>query len=214
MEKEIPSGVKHYVIHYGLEKTIPIYSKHFPAQRKQIRVGIIARLVPQKNLSLAIHVIKILNTNSPILFSLDIVGRGPLLKPLEALVKSLDLQNLVHWKGITSNLELFFNSIDVFILTSDYEGFGLVLLEAMTFGVPVVSRKISAIPEVLGEDHPGLIDTNNPSDLAERIRQIIFSVQKWEECLQFQSRQLKEFSIEKTHQLHSLVYLDLIRHNL
>lgn len=214
MEKEIPSGVKHYVIHYGLENTIPLYSKHFPVQRKQIKVGIIARLVPQKNLSLAIHVLKMLNINSSILFSLDIVGKGPLQKQLEALVKSLDLQNLVHWKGITSNLELFFNSIDVFILTSDYEGFGLVLLEAMTFGVPVVSRRISAIPEVLGEDHPGLIDANNPSDLAEKIRQIISSVQKWEECLQFQSEQLKKFSIEKTHQLHSLVYLELIRHNL
>ena len=210
MKKEIPSGVRHHVIYYGLKDLDPLYLKRFPAQKRHIRIGTIARLVPQKNLPLAIHAIKLLNVDSSIVFSLDILGKGPLLKQLEALVKSLGLQNLVSFQGITEDIENFYDSLDLFVLTSNYEGFGLVLLEAMTFGVPILSRNVSAIPEVLGEKHPGLLNSNYPSDLAERIRQIVFNAQKWEECLKFQSVRLKKFSIEVSHNSYQSIYLDLI----
>ena len=64
---------------------------------------------------------------------------------------------------------LFLFSIETFVLTSRYEGFGLVLLEALRAGLPVVAANNSAIPEVLGSNHSGLCETGNVQMFAQRI---------------------------------------------
>ena len=65
----------------------------------------------------------------------------------------------------------FYRSLDIFVLPSDYEGFGLVVLESMSQGIPVIARRISAIPEVMGENHPGLVDSSNPLEMAKKIEE-------------------------------------------
>jgi len=107
----------------------------------------------------------------------------------------------------------FFRSLDVFVLTSDYEGFGLVMLEAMTQGVPVIARRLSAIPEVLGEDHPGLIDSNRPEDIADKIRDFLTDIRMFENCLDYQSNRLREFPISQSQASHEDLYLKLLKHN-
>jgi glycosyltransferase involved in cell wall biosynthesis len=58
---------------------------------------------------------------------------------------------------------------DVFVLPSLYEGFGLVLLEALERELTVVASGTSAIPEVLGKGYPFLFNPNDPIDLTQRI---------------------------------------------
>jgi glycosyltransferase involved in cell wall biosynthesis len=59
--------------------------------------------------------------------------------------------------------------MDVFILSSNYEGFGLVLLEAMQSNIPIVASNNSSIPEVMGISYPGLFETNNVLDLFSKL---------------------------------------------
>jgi glycosyltransferase involved in cell wall biosynthesis len=59
--------------------------------------------------------------------------------------------------------------MDLFVLPSKYEGFGLVLLEAIQAGTPVLAAKNSAIPEVLGTDSEGLFPNGNPDELFRKI---------------------------------------------
>jgi glycosyltransferase involved in cell wall biosynthesis len=80
---------------------------------------------------------------------LVIVGVGPLEAELKKMTLGLGIENRVRWLGKRSDVPAVMKSFDVFALTSIYEGFGLVLLEAMAAGIPVVASRVSAIPEVL-----------------------------------------------------------------
>ena len=71
------------------------------------------------------------------------------------------------WTGFRDDIPAVMSSFDVFALSSQYEGFGLVLLEAMTAGKPVVATKVSAIPEVVEDDVTGLlVPANDPDALS------------------------------------------------
>ena len=138
------------------------------------------------------------------------MGSGPLKIELQSLSADLGIEEFVTWKGQLQEVLPFYRSLDVFVLPSDYEGFGLVLLEAMSQGIPVVARRISAIPEVMGEKHPGLVDSIAPIDLALKIQTLIFDRDALRSCLQYQARSLKEFSIEKSQREHERIYLSLL----
>ena len=75
----------------------------------------------------------------------------------------------VTFLGRSDKIYDFMSSLDVFILTSKYEGFGMVLLEAMDAGIPVVASRNSAIPEVLGDDFQGLCTTGESKEFCQKI---------------------------------------------
>jgi glycosyltransferase involved in cell wall biosynthesis len=101
--------------------------------------------------------------------------------------------------------------LDIFVLPSNYEGFGLVLLEAMSQGIPVIARRISAIPEVIGEEHPGLVDSISPVDLALKIRILTSDQDALRSCLNYQAQRLLEFPIEKSQREHERIYTSLLK---
>lgn len=90
---------------------------------------------------------------------------------LEEFITKNDLKDEVSLVGPKFNEDKFeeFRSADIFILPSNYDTFGLVLLEAMQFGVPCISTRMGAIPEVLGEDRGIVIPEINPEELEKAI---------------------------------------------
>jgi xanthine dehydrogenase FAD-binding subunit len=88
---------------------------------------------------------------------LALVGTGPLEIELKRLAKQLGLDDAVIWAGFREDISIVMQAFDVFALTSDYEGFGLVLLEAMAARKPVVATGVSAIPEIVIEGETGLL---------------------------------------------------------
>ena len=70
-------------------------------------------------------------------------------------------------------LQLFIHVQYVTNITASYEGFGLVLLEAMDAGVPLLASRNSAIPEVMGVDYPGLFQTSNAVELADKMIEVM-----------------------------------------
>jgi glycosyltransferase involved in cell wall biosynthesis len=154
------------VIYYGYEKASGPESNQKNRVRNggKIRIGTVSRLATQKNLPLLIELTSRLREVG---YDIEttIVGGGPLESKLKRLTQEKSLEDTVKFLGRKSEVLDYLKSLDVFILTSKYEGFGLVLLEAMDAGTPVVAPNNSAIPEVLGYEHPGLFDSNSITSL-------------------------------------------------
>lgn len=136
-------------------------------------IGTVARLVPQK----ALHVLLTgyaqyrLRARHP--SRLVLVGRGPLESELKALAQQLKITDEIVWAGFREDIPVVMNAFDIFALTSLYEGFGLVLLEAMAAARPVVATAVSAIPEVVKDGETGILckagDAENLAQAFDRL---------------------------------------------
>ena len=176
---EIPNGYKIDVVYYGFEKDIltnsvglNLITDLMNSQNSNYKIGTIGRLVPQKDYP------TLLNAFSNVLESvpnieLYVVGEGYLQKDLIDLSKSLGINDKVNWLGKTQYIKEFLSKIDLFILPSKYEGFGLVLLEAMVAKKPIIAANNSSIPEVLGKSYDGLFSTGDINALAQQIKTVI-----------------------------------------
>lgn len=177
--REVPSDRRVNVAHYGYSpesKTnharIESLQKEFKLEGKTVVIGTISRLEKQKDLGTLLLAFKIFHSrvnDSKLL----LVGAGSLRDELELQALELEISDSVIWVGRTAEVQEILHLLDVFVLTSLYEGFGLVLLEAMIAGLPIVATNISAIPEVLGIHHPGLCEVRNPEDFADKIFQSV-----------------------------------------
>lgn len=98
-----------------------------------------------------------------------IVGNGPRTAHLHALARDLRLANTVEWLGDVSRGELAraYNACDLFCHPSVQEGFGIVFLEAMAAGKPIVAACAASAPEVA--PHAALVDPESAEDLARAI---------------------------------------------
>jgi glycosyltransferase involved in cell wall biosynthesis len=128
----------------------------------------VARLAPQKDIPTLLRAFQLLKKKYPNSVLL-VAGEGNDERSLRDLSLTLGLQDSVDWLGKIENPVALMRKTDVFVLTSLYEGFGLVLLEAMIAETPIIAANNSAIPEVLGEKYVGLFETGNVEDLCEKL---------------------------------------------
>lgn len=104
-------------------------------------------------------------------------GAGRLRESLQALVTSLNLQHHVRFLGYIpeATLPLYYQAADVFVLpTRELEGFGLITVEALACGTPVLGTTVGATPEILDPLDPALLMPEaTPEAMAESIRQFL-----------------------------------------
>jgi glycosyltransferase involved in cell wall biosynthesis len=101
-----------------------------------------------------------------------IVGNGPCTPALHELARELRLEGTVTWLGDVSRAQLVeeYRRATVFCLPSVQEGFGIVLLEAMAAGLPIVAARAAAMPEVA--PHASWFEPDNPEALAAALREV------------------------------------------
>lgn len=98
---------------------------------------------------------------------LVIVGKGPLQEALEQqIVKSSCQQNIEMW-GERHDMPAVYQSLDVFVMSSDAEGVPMTMLEAMSSGLPVVSTRVGGIPEITSKQQAILVDAKSVEALSE-----------------------------------------------
>lgn len=118
-------------------------------------VGIVCRLVEQKGVIYGLRAFSKAAAESPA--HLVIAGDGPLRAALEAEAQTLGIADRVHFLGWRDDVPHLMAALDVFLLPSLWEGFGLVLLEAMAQQTPIVASAVSAIPEIVIDGQTGLL---------------------------------------------------------
>jgi glycosyltransferase involved in cell wall biosynthesis len=129
---------------------------------------------------------------------LVILGIGPLEDETRALVSQLGLDGAVVLPG---RLEIrdWLERADIFVHTSRWEGFGMVLLEAMLAGLPIVATRVSAVPEVVADNVTGILVA--PGDVAGLSAALSLLLRDPEQAAAFGRAGLErartEFSIEK-----------------
>jgi glycosyltransferase involved in cell wall biosynthesis len=123
---------------------------------KGVILGNAGRLTHQKGQKYLIDIAVKLKEQK-IDFTIFIAGSGELQGELEQLIEKHSLQNEVILLGFVEDMDSFMNSIDIFLLTSIWEGFGYVLVEAMIKSKPIVAFDISSNPEIIANNETGFL---------------------------------------------------------
>jgi len=106
-------------------------------------------------------------------------------------------------------LPLFYNAAEAFIVPSFYEGFGLIGLEAMACGTPVISSNTTSLPEVLGEAAI-YFNPNNPKKMAEKMKLVLTDKKLYNEMREKGFRQIRKYSWEKMGKETIGIYKELL----
>lgn len=107
---------------------------------------------------------------------LVIIGDGEQRNKLRSMAKRLGVTNYVSFRGtvIGEKLSAFYEAASVVVLPSISEAFGLVVLEAMTHGKPVVVTRIAGLSELIIDHHNGvLVEPRNPEKLADAVIELL-----------------------------------------
>lgn len=155
--------------YYGLNNTTTIYNPidvEFINQKAKERVDMVpstgfnlvsvGRLVPQKGYDLLIPIIARLR-NEGIDISLYILGEGEDCQKLEALNLELGTTECVHLLGYHTNPHAIVSKMDAFVCSSRAEGYSLVIAEALSMGVPVLSTNCAGPNELLADGKYGIL---------------------------------------------------------
>jgi glycosyltransferase involved in cell wall biosynthesis len=126
------------------------------SSRQGIVLGNAGRLTSQKGQQYLIELAHRLKQHN-IKFSLYIAGTGEMKPVLEKLIEKHGLQEEVQLLGFVADVENFMDSIDIFILTSLWEGFGYVIVEAMAACKPTIAFNLSSNPEIIIDNQTGFL---------------------------------------------------------
>ncbi len=156
---EIPAGVRAAVYPWPLATSGP-------------RVGYIGRLEEYKGVLDLIEALPTLRTRHPSL-RLSVAGEGPARRAMAATAASLGVAEMIEWAGDVRGeaKEAWFRSVHTVVVPSNaWENFGLVALEALTRGRPVVATDFGGLPDVVEDGESGrLVPIGRPAAIAEAI---------------------------------------------
>lgn len=171
------NNAKIVIVPNGIDETL--------IQKKFIRKSMLDKVtkilfvgvcVPRKGLEYLIEAVAILGRE----YIVTIIGNDKddlsYANNLKNQVKRLDLGKKVFFLGRISKSELYkqYEENDIFVLPSLWEGYGVVLMEALAFGLPVVATNVGAIPELIVHKHNGLlVPAEDSKKLSEALKNII-----------------------------------------
>jgi len=171
---------KVHVVEYGIEHH-RLTDAQIKIARKDLRIelglnddvhiiGMAARLTEQKGITYALTAFAQISEEYPDVH-LVIPGDGELKDALTAQAKQEGFSHRIHFLGWRDDVLQLMAGYDIFLQPSLWEGFGLVLLEAMSRRLPVVASRVSAIPEIIVHGETGLLtEAKNVTKIADALR--------------------------------------------
>ena len=205
------------VIYYGIEPD------KFSQPRVDLRkewalngsaiIGSIGRLEPRKGHDCLIEAMAILVKRLPNVLLLiaghDSWGYGV---TLGRRIDELGLKDRVRLIGFQNDVVSFLNTLDVFALATNSEGFGQVVIEAMAAGKPVVTSKIAPLTEIVADGETGLlVESGSPQSFASAIAQLLIDpMERHRMGTRGRERVTKCFTAERMTQETLLLYENLL----
>jgi glycosyltransferase involved in cell wall biosynthesis len=165
---------KMVLIYNGVDtyKSIDKSRKLYEKQNGEFVIGNAGRLTDQKGQKYLVAMSKILKAEG-LNFKILIAGEGELKEPLQRLINEHGMQDYVKLLGHVSDMPAFFNSLDVFVFTSLYEGSANTLIETLQFGVPTIAWDVSSNPEIVVNEKTGyLVPVENVVELAKAVKKV------------------------------------------
>ena len=158
-------GIQWTSINFQQKKTTTL-KRNISLEDKPI-VLFVGNLIKRKNVDSLLEAKKISHSD----YYLVIVGDGPQFKKLKKKVDEENIRDVI-FTGSRNDVEDIIPSCDVLVLPSYSESFGLVLIEALACGKPVIGSKVGGITEIINEDVGLLVNPNKVSSIARAIDQI------------------------------------------
>ncbi|MFL8675402.1 MULTISPECIES: glycosyltransferase [unclassified Clostridioides] len=162
IEEKIKSYVKGQVYYVGNPVDIDSFDI-ISSNKEKLELVYIGRLENnQKRIDILFKALSLLDKP----WMMRIIGNGPDEKKLKNLSKDLNIDDCIEWYGWLDKPWDYIESVTALVLTSDEEGFGLVLVEALGRGIPVISSKCDGPKDIIKNGINGwLFDKNNYSEL-------------------------------------------------
>ncbi len=206
-------------VYHGLEPTV---TEALEREGQRIRqdlglepedfvVGNVGRLAPQKGQRHLIGAMPLLLERVPRAHAV-IAGAGDLEDYLRDLSLEVGVADRVHVLGPRRDVPALMHAMDVFAMPSIWEGFGLVLLEAMAAGRPIVASRVATIPEVVADGETGLlVPAGDPLALADALADLAHDPERARQLGEAGRQRLRQhFSVEKMAGDTELLYRELL----
>ncbi|MCL5410696.1 MAG: glycosyltransferase family 4 protein [Patescibacteria group bacterium] len=173
VENNLAPSEKMVVINNAIELADINSEKKVKSANKAPIIGTVGSLNVQKGQEYLIEAMSLMKLKYP-LATLEIIGDGPLKNPLKLKAKELGIERNVSFLGYKENIEKYIKHWDVFVLPSVSETFGIVVLEAMRAGVPVVASNVGGVKDIITNNVNGiLVKSKNPKEIANAALKII-----------------------------------------
>jgi glycosyltransferase involved in cell wall biosynthesis len=180
----------------------------------QVLFVCVARFAAQKNHALLLRAFAQGPASDPNAH-LVLVGEGDLREQLEEQVKTLGLPGKVHFFGLRTDMPEVLGAMDVFVLSSDWEGNPLSVMEAMASALPVVSTAVGGVPDLLANGKEGFLQ--RPGDtqgLAKSMTFLLSSPETRKSMGAAAARRAKEnFDVSRMVQAYEQLYENLVDHS-
>jgi glycosyltransferase involved in cell wall biosynthesis len=184
------------------ERSSQPVAHHWVNGNKRIVIAM-GRLTVQKNFSALLNAFAMIEPIEN--HHLIILGEGPEYEHLQALAKELGIQDYVDFPGFVENPFAFLAQADLFVLSSRWEGFANVVIEALACGISIVATDCPGGPADILDNQPfaRIVPVDNPKEMAAAM-QILLS-------MKFDSAVISEYARNFNIQKVAVSYLELIR---
>jgi glycosyltransferase involved in cell wall biosynthesis len=177
-----------------------------PAQA--LLFGAAGRLVQEKAYEVFIRAASRVRKEREVHFA--IAGSGPLKDFLRGEIARAGLADRFHLVGLTDDVPHFLGQLDVFVLSSRFEGFPIALLEALAAGLPAIATPVGGVPEMLGRDGGLIVTRESEDELAAAFEKMLDPAAR--RAFAGRGPALAErFSIERSAENFTRLYARLLR---
>ena len=142
-----------------------------------------------------------------------IAGKGPLERELKKIAELSGLKKKIVFVGFIKEIEKVYSAIDIFVLTSFWEGCPLSILEAMSFGIPVVSFSVGDVPYIIQNGKDGFVVKDRDfTELIEKIKLLLKNETLRDKIGKNAKEKIRrEFTVEKMVKRYTDIYLNLLK---
>ncbi len=197
--------IKNFVNLKAIKNAKKADSKELQVSGKRLLV-MVGSFSAQKDQATLIEALSVLDHK----YSLLLIGDGQERKRLEQLVKNRNVQDRVHFLGIRKNVVPFLKMCDYGILSSHWEGFGIVALEYMASGIVALGSNVDGLNEVI-KVKKNLFNPGDYKSLASRIETIENDESLKQHILDEQSKIINAFDIEQSVADHFKLYKSVMK---
>lgn len=141
---------------------------------------------------------------------LILVGEGPLMADNKKLAEEIGISDRVHFLGFRQDIPRILKTVDIVVLSSHWEGFGLAAVEGMAAGKPVIVSDVEGLRDVV-RDKKLMFKLRSDEDLSDKITNILFFDEIYYRKANYSNKRCLDFNVdEKVKELVNL-YLELIK---